>query len=228
MKHVAKEERASSPNIYVSGGTSELERLLAAQTEGGVTVALVHFTDGAITHWHTHPGEQVLLVTAGECRFGNEDGEGGLARSGDVIHFPPGRKALAWRGRRRRYDPHEHHHRRRSQLDGSGNRGLMPAADGTRKTCGMRVVVTGGSGLAGSAVASRLLAEGCDVLSIDRVRPPQPIAEYRLVNCEDLGQVYGACQSADAIIHLAAIPRPIHHSPDQVFGTKHHGDLQHL
>ena len=61
MKHVPKEARESSANVYVSGGSSQLERLISAQTEGGVTVALVHFTDGAVTHWHTHPGEQVLL-----------------------------------------------------------------------------------------------------------------------------------------------------------------------
>lgn len=88
MKHLPKAERESSPNVYVSGGTSQLERLIAAQTEGGVTVALVHFTDGAVTNWHTHPGEQVLLVTKGQCRFGNEAGAGGVASPGDVIHFP--------------------------------------------------------------------------------------------------------------------------------------------
>ncbi len=96
MKHLPKAQRESSANIYVTGGASQLERLISAQTEGGVTLALVHFTDGAITNWHTHPGEQVLLVTAGQCRFGNEDGEGGVAETGDVIHFPPGERH--WHG----------------------------------------------------------------------------------------------------------------------------------
>ena len=82
----------------------------------------------------------------------------------------------------------------------------------------MKVVVTGGSGLAGSAVVSHLIETGYDVVSIDRRPPPRPIAEFRLVNCEDLGQVYGAGHGAEAIVHLAAIPRPIHHTPDQVFG----------
>ncbi len=81
----------------------------------------------------------------------------------------------------------------------------------------MRVAVTGGSGLAGSAVVTHLLAQGYDVVSIDRRPPSYPIAEFRLVDCEDLGQVYGACHGVDAIAHLAAIPRPIHHTPDQVF-----------
>jgi nucleoside-diphosphate-sugar epimerase len=83
----------------------------------------------------------------------------------------------------------------------------------------MKIAVTGASGLAGSAVRSHLLDTGYDVVSIDRRPPPHPIAEFRLVDCEDLGQVYGACDRVDAIVHLAAIPRPIHHTPDQVFRT---------
>ncbi len=83
----------------------------------------------------------------------------------------------------------------------------------------MRVAVTGGSGLAGSAVVSHLRAQGYDIVSIDHAPPQYLVAEYRLVDCTDLGQVYGACQNVDAIVHLAAIPRPIHHSPDQVFRT---------
>lgn len=84
---------------------------------------------------------------------------------------------------------------------------------------GMQIAVTGGSGLAGSAVVTHLLEAGYDVVSIDRAPPPDAIAEYRLVDCTDLGQVYGACHGAEAIVHLAAIPRPIHHTPDQVFRT---------
>ena len=83
----------------------------------------------------------------------------------------------------------------------------------------MKVAVTGGSGLAGFAVVSHLLEAGYAVTSIDRAPPPPEIADYRLVNCEDLGQVCGACMDAEAIVHLAAIPRPIHHTPDQVFRT---------
>ena len=83
----------------------------------------------------------------------------------------------------------------------------------------MRVAVTGGSGLAGSAVVAQLLDRGCDVISIDHVMPPSPVPEYRLVDCADLGQTVGACLGAEAIVHLAAIPRPIHHTPDQVFRT---------
>ena len=83
----------------------------------------------------------------------------------------------------------------------------------------MRVAVTGGSGLAGSAVVTHLLEQGYDVVSIDRARPQYPLAEFRFADCADLGQVYGACYGFDAIVHLAAIPRPIHHTSDLVFRT---------
>jgi len=96
MKLIRKAEREQQANVYVSPGASQLERMMPAQTAGGVTVALVHFQDGAVTHWHTHPGEQVLLVTEGQCRFGNEAGDGGIAQIGDLIHFPPGEKH--WHG----------------------------------------------------------------------------------------------------------------------------------
>ena len=83
----------------------------------------------------------------------------------------------------------------------------------------MKVAVTGGSGLAGAAVVSHLVEQGSEVVSIDCAQPVSPLAEYRLVDCTDLGQVFSACRGVDAIAHLAAIPRPIHHTPDQVFRT---------
>jgi len=83
----------------------------------------------------------------------------------------------------------------------------------------MRIAVTGGSGLAGFAVVRYLLGCGHDVVSLDRAPLPDPIVEYRIVDCGDLGQVYGACDGVDAIVHLAAIPRPINHTPEQVFRT---------
>lgn len=83
----------------------------------------------------------------------------------------------------------------------------------------MRIAVTGGSGLAGFAVVRHLLACGRDVISIDRAPLPEALTEFRLVDCGDLGQVYGALAGVDAIAHLAAIPRPTYHSPEQVFGA---------
>ena len=83
----------------------------------------------------------------------------------------------------------------------------------------MRIAVTGGSGLAGFAVVRHLLECDHDVVSIDRVPLPEPITEYLLVDCGDIGQVYGASHGVEAIVHLAAIPRPINHTPEEVFRT---------
>jgi nucleoside-diphosphate-sugar epimerase len=82
---------------------------------------------------------------------------------------------------------------------------------------GQRIVVTGGSGLAGSAVVRELVAHRYDVLSVDRVAPSQPLCAYKLADLTDLGQCYEVLTGAQAIVHLAAIPRPIYDTPEQVF-----------
>jgi nucleoside-diphosphate-sugar epimerase len=83
----------------------------------------------------------------------------------------------------------------------------------------MKVVVTGGSGLAGRHVVDELIAHGYDVLNVDIVPPAKQNAPYKFVNTEDLGQVYGCLQDADFVVHLAAIPRPTYHTGDVVFRT---------
>ena len=56
---------------------------------------IVRFTDGARTHWHVHPGEQVLYILEGEGRVGTEHEEVQVA-AGDVVYTPPGEKH--WHG----------------------------------------------------------------------------------------------------------------------------------
>lgn len=81
------------------------------------------------------------------------------------------------------------------------------------------VVVTGGSGHTGRHVVEHLVAHGYRVLNVDTARPERDISPYRLVDLEDLGQVYGCLAGADAVVHLAAIPRPVFHTGDVVFRT---------
>lgn len=83
----------------------------------------------------------------------------------------------------------------------------------------MTVVVTGGSGLAGRHIVYDLVQHGVDVLSIDRVAPPKELTSYRRADLEDLGQVYSCLAGADAVVHLAAIPRPQYDTPEVVFRT---------
>lgn len=83
----------------------------------------------------------------------------------------------------------------------------------------MKIIVTGGSGLTGYHVVEDLLEHGYDVNIVDRVRPGYELAPYRFVDLEDLGQTYGALSGADAVVHLAAIPRPIFDTNEVVFRT---------
>lgn len=83
----------------------------------------------------------------------------------------------------------------------------------------MSVVVTGGSGLAGQYVVHNLVQHNIGVLSVDRVSPPEEISPYRRADLEELGEVYDCLAGADAVVHLAAIPRPQYDTSQVVFRT---------
>lgn len=72
-----------------------LQRAVDAQTEGGMSLSVVTFENGARTNWHVHPGEQILYVLEGEGRVGNESEETRIS-PGDVVYAPPGEKH--WHG----------------------------------------------------------------------------------------------------------------------------------
>ena len=59
------------------------------EDEGGTGVGIVHFSPGARTHWHRHPGGQFLYGVAGRGRVRTR-GEAGVAlEPGDVIQVGP-------------------------------------------------------------------------------------------------------------------------------------------
>src|SRR5215212_6599009 len=82
----------------------------------------------------------------------------------------------------------------------------------------MRVVVTGGSGLAGRAVVEDLIEHGFDVTNVDLV-PSEGPAPFLRADLVDLGQVYSCLRDAEAVVHFAAIPRPTLDVPEVVFRT---------
>jgi nucleoside-diphosphate-sugar epimerase len=88
----------------------------------------------------------------------------------------------------------------------------------------VKVAVTGGSGKAGRATIRDLLAHGYDVLNID-LRPsvesnsPDSPAPFLAADVTDFGQAFEALAGSDAVVHLAAIPSPVHATPDVVFRT---------
>ncbi|HTT29762.1 MAG TPA: NAD(P)-dependent oxidoreductase [Solirubrobacteraceae bacterium] len=93
-----------------------------------------------------------------------------------------------------------------------------------------RIAVTGGSGKAGRVVVQDLLEHGHAVMNIDRVPSPESgdpdsPAPFLRADVTDFGQVLEALSMAygppgiDAVVHLAAIPSPVHATPDVVFRT---------
>jgi nucleoside-diphosphate-sugar epimerase len=94
----------------------------------------------------------------------------------------------------------------------------------------VKIVVTGGSGKAGRAVVRDLLEHGHDVLNVD-LRPsaesssPDSPAPFLRADLTDFGETLEAIGGGErlpgiqAVVHLAAIPSPVHATPDVVFRT---------
>jgi len=93
-----------------------------------------------------------------------------------------------------------------------------------------KIAVTGGSGKAGRAVVRDLLEHGHEVLNVD-VAPsadsssPDSPAPLLIADLTDYGQTLEALSGGErlpgiqAVVHLAAIPSPVHSTPDRVFRT---------
>lgn len=80
-----------------------------------------------------------------------------------------------------------------------------------------KVVVTGGNGKTGIWVVKEFLSKGYEVLSADINISQDPGCKTVKVDLKNLGQVYGMLAGADAVVHIAAIPRPRGYTSDVVF-----------
>lgn len=90
----------------------------------------------------------------------------------------------------------------------------------------MRVLVTGGSGRIGTATVADLVAHGYSVVSADRRRGPSPLpdgARFVEIDLGDVGQVAGAMEGCEAVIHLGAIPSPYSFPDEVVFNNNVRG-----
>ena len=84
----------------------------------------------------------------------------------------------------------------------------------------MTVVVTGAAGLLGSRIVAALAAAGNEVRGVDAVRGPEPVAaDFVRADLRDLGEAVQALAGATAVIHAAAIPRPVGVTPGEVVAT---------
>ena len=85
----------------------------------------------------------------------------------------------------------------------------------------MRIAITGGNGRLGRAVVAEAVAEGHEVVVLDRatdqpagVRPglvAEPPVPVLPVDVGDYDVLAGRLDGCDALIHLAAMPSPYHH-----------------
>lgn len=83
----------------------------------------------------------------------------------------------------------------------------------------MKIVITGSSGLLGRHVASAFVAAGHDVLGIDAVAPADCTWTHISADLTDLGLTLQLIRDCDAVVHIAAIPRPLGKAPAEVFKT---------
>ena len=86
-------EVASSP-IFIRGQV-KTQRLLTPETSKSFQSAIVNFTPGARTKFHTHTGDQILVVTQGNGIVATENEEINVG-VGDIIFFPADEKH--WHG----------------------------------------------------------------------------------------------------------------------------------
>ena len=80
-----------------------------------------------------------------------------------------------------------------------------------------KIVVTGGNGKTGRWVVQEFLNHGYEVVNVDVNVTPQTAGNAVKVDLTDLGQVFNALTGADAVVHIAAIPRPRGYTSQVVF-----------
>jgi quercetin dioxygenase-like cupin family protein len=72
-------------------GRVELEMLQSAEEDGRPDVARVHFHEGAVSNWHSHPGGQHLYLLEGSGRVGVPGTEHEIA-PGTCVVAPAGER----------------------------------------------------------------------------------------------------------------------------------------
>ena len=77
-------------------GEVRVQPLLAASESSTQRSAVVSFSAGARTAWHTHPRGQMIYIVSGICLAQREGGEIERMSAGDAVWFAPGEKH--WHG----------------------------------------------------------------------------------------------------------------------------------
>ncbi len=74
--------------LFPSGGVTRQSILSAADSQQ-LSFTLLRFGPGAANAWHTHTGDQVILVTQGKARVGTRLEER-VVTADDLVFFPAG------------------------------------------------------------------------------------------------------------------------------------------
>ena len=90
---VSKGEKTSSKNFM---GTVWLNMLGAVDTTIHANYGIVTFEPGARTNWHSHPGGQILFITAGKGYYQAKGEPARLILKGDHVEIPP--DVVHWHG----------------------------------------------------------------------------------------------------------------------------------
>ena len=85
----ATAETGRASNDWFTGDVY-IDTIASPSDRSRVGAALVHFTPGARTAWHTHPHGQTIFVTEGVGRCRREGGPIEELRPGDRVFFEPG------------------------------------------------------------------------------------------------------------------------------------------
>ncbi|WAH99073.1 (R)-mandelonitrile lyase [Arthrobacter sp. MMS18-M83] len=95
MKLVPPTPTAKGPKEKFTGEVY-LNSLHNGEAPSRLVAAMVRFTPGAHTNWHSHPLGQTLHCTDGVGLVATRDGSVILMRAGDTVNTPPGEEH--WHG----------------------------------------------------------------------------------------------------------------------------------
>jgi quercetin dioxygenase-like cupin family protein len=95
MKLIAPTSTAKGPAETFTGDVY-VNALHHGDAPSRLVAAMVRFTPGARTNWHSHPLGQTLHCTDGTGLVATRDGGVIVMRPGDTVHTPPGEEH--WHG----------------------------------------------------------------------------------------------------------------------------------
>lgn len=77
-------------------GTSYLQMLMSNDKDFDCSIGNVTFEKGCRNNWHSHPGGQILLVTAGKGYYQEKGKPIQFIKAGDVVEIKP--NVVHWHG----------------------------------------------------------------------------------------------------------------------------------